>query len=866
MKKRRPLLFVFLSVFALTSCDLLPGLNQPSKRRSSKSNDDDVSEKSSDDLSSNHKHTWTYWETTIEATCAREGEQKRECTVCHEVETRTLGMVGHTWGDWIMIQEPTCDEPGISETTCVVCGAKERTDVAPIGHEFTEITTAEAVNTPKMLYFRCNRCFTYAMQWDASEYDQNATTGTIRTDTNNGFNGINFTKVQYKNGDTSDAGTHIIYNIFSPVSCNNLGLSFYIRTKGYPVFDNYEGDTSIGYEYNDNGVLQPSTKRFGLKINDVKIPLGNDTTGGEESGTIGWFDWPVSFKLEAGINRIELYCLGGYRPSISQFQIIGYGPELVSGGGGETPNQYVVNITNKATLQGELYIDNTYSVNLDLVPSANPTTELRNGNLHIISSDPSVVRVNGLSLTALKVGSSTITVAYHNSRDFVIVDVLDAPATAKYGTVHNGTIDDPFDNEDAILVAKSPNYEQESYYVRGKVASFYYAPGSRTDGMVAYFIEPATEGGEKFEFYKCFKEDGSALTDDDIWIGGIATAHGKLSMYNTQPEMNPSFFVSCEGDKPTPPSVIEKTFSEVYAIGTALANSYETYDYYKFQAYVTWKNGSSYYLTANKAEELIAGTSDAEHGERSIYLNAIQLYSVRNEDVANLLLKNAKVEIKMIVKNYYGTVENARTLTLDDVNVIEEGGNWEVAQTAYDFIPTETISGDEEHVSYQLGTIGGKRAIHISAMDGSFEEGASRKSSTADGFMKLNSDNTSISYKFNYSGVAYNVKLYIRAMMDDWSYSQNVGFFKNAYSGPTEDENPNMQLDINGQTIDLSNKRGYVYKDFLNGGEASNIGNHSPINDIEMGEINLVNGENIIRFTRLASYTLLIKDYLIIFG
>lgn len=250
----------------------------------------------------------------------------------------------------------------------------------------------------------------------------------------------------------------------------------------------------------------------------------------------------------------------------------------------------------------------------------------------------------------------------------------------RYGTVHNGTVDDPFDNEDALKVAKSPSYDNRDYYVKGVVDSFYYAPTVRTDGMIAFYLKPAIEGDERFEIYRCFKEDGSAVGDDEIWIGGLVTVHGVFGVYNGQYETTNASFVSCTGEKPV--QTIEfKTFEEVLAIGYALPDGGESADKVKFQGYVTFMQGQNYYMTATEGEELISATSDPEHGSRDYYVNAIELYAAgRVEGMDAILLKNAKIEVTMIVKNYHGTVENARNLTLDDITVMQEGGTWFTAE------------------------------------------------------------------------------------------------------------------------------------------------------------------------------------------
>lgn len=345
----------------------------------------------------------------------------------------------------------------------------------------------------------------------------------------------------------------------------------------------------------------------------------------------------------------------------------------------EDPIQYGVTIANKEALQGEWYANTTRDLDVTLTPAANPLQELNKKNLTVTSSDPEVVAVTGLGLKSLKAGTATITVKYHDATDTVAVTILDNSAKAKYGVAHEGTAEDPFTNEDALAVAKHEKYEGEVYYVKGKIASFYNAPGSRTDGMVAYFLEPATAGGERFEIYKCFKSDGSALTDDDIWVGGTATAYGAFTKYNDQYETSSAVFVSCEGNKPQARQTLTKTFAETLALGVALADGADSYDYIKFQGYVTKVSGNNYFLTATKGEAIVSGKSDEAHGSRDIYTNAIELYNAGTvSELAAILLDGAKVEVTMVVKNYHGTVENGLNLTKDDVTLIEAGQPWAV--------------------------------------------------------------------------------------------------------------------------------------------------------------------------------------------
>lgn len=314
-------------------------------------------------------------------------------------------------------------------------------------------------------------------------------------------------------------------------------------------------------------------------------------------------------------------------------------------------------------------------------PEVNFAAMIANKQLSITSSNKEVATTNGLNVYALAAGTTTIKVELFGKSDsFELTVSAKATNKERFGTDHEGTAEDPFTNEDAIKAAKiivEQELASDDYYVVGKIASFYHAPGARDDGLVSYFLEPATAGGEKFEIYKCIGADGKTpLTDDDIWVGGTAVAHGKFTVYNTQYETSAATFVSCEGDKPQPRTTINATLAEVLAANALLADGADTYDYYKFQVYASVKQGNNFYLTAAKGEELVEATYT---GGQKYYSNAFEIYNA-STDVAALLTKGAKVEVTSVVKNYHGQAENLFALKVADISVLEEGEAWEVPQ------------------------------------------------------------------------------------------------------------------------------------------------------------------------------------------
>ncbi|MDD3068774.1 MAG: hypothetical protein PHR89_01000 [Bacilli bacterium] len=331
-------------------------------------------------------------------------------------------------------------------------------------------------------------------------------------------------------------------------------------------------------------------------------------------------------------------------------------------------------ISNKTEIQAAWLVGETErTLTFTTEPEINVTNEINNGHLVVTSSDVAVASVVGRVIMALSAGTATISVSYaEHVWDTVEVTISARPTNKdKFGTVHEGTLEDPLDNEDAITVGKWAKTEgngsafttTEKFYISGVVDSFYHAPGSRTDGLVSWFLKPAEGKTEKFEVYKCAKnEDGDPLTWDDIWADGTAVAYGAITFYGNQMETPSALFVSCEGNKPEPQQTITATVTEALAVGAALTDGDSTYDLYAVTGYVVKKSGSDYYMA-----ELATETVDA---------NMLMIFAYT--DTAGIMLRGAKVTATMSLKNYHGVVENSGTPT---VVLITEGVAWEINYT-----------------------------------------------------------------------------------------------------------------------------------------------------------------------------------------
>ena len=98
-------------------------------------------------------HTWSEWNTVVAPTCTTEGKAERTCSLCGEVESKTLPVLGHEaaadwsydddnhWHDccnacgekfdlgahnleWVITKNPTNSTTGLKHQECTVCGYK----------------------------------------------------------------------------------------------------------------------------------------------------------------------------------------------------------------------------------------------------------------------------------------------------------------------------------------------------------------------------------------------------------------------------------------------------------------------------------------------------------------------------------------------------------------------------------------------------------------------------------------------------------------------------------------------------------------------------------------------------------------------
>lgn len=324
MKKVLTTVAVFFAL-ALTAC------GTPSTTSESKGEESQPSQ-----TSSAHTHKWGDWTRVKEPTCTEKGQEKRTCD-CGQEQTRDVAAKGHTWvEDATKAVAATCATPGKKVSKCSVCNETKEEDIPTLEHKWvaTNATPREETGFATLNQFKCDYGDHYALRFSASDFDEAATLAacgleakdtTVYPELNSSgsHSGSIRLRLAENKGGTEALGTHVIYKIKLNAAVENASLEFEIDPKsGYdvPVFDYVSNDDQQGYR-KINGELKLTEKRYGLRVNGTEIDLGADKYGDVNGGSKLWFDWNVKLNLVAGENTIDVYCLGGYRAYIYNFQL-----------------------------------------------------------------------------------------------------------------------------------------------------------------------------------------------------------------------------------------------------------------------------------------------------------------------------------------------------------------------------------------------------------------------------------------------------------------------------------------------------------------------------------------------------------------
>ena len=194
--------------------------------------------------------------------------------------------------------------------------------------------------------------------------------------------------------------------------------------------------------------------------------------------------------------------------------------------------------------------------------------------------------------------------------------------------------------------------------------------------------------------------------------------------------------------------------------------------------------------------------------------------------------------------------------------------HWSTAETD----PKVEADAEKGTVGYVVRTCTdhtGEKGIEIAAKSGKLVDGGKLKAdSSFPDYMKLDKIGNgpgggSIEYTFEYDSYATGT-IFQRAVMDYWhdgsTDNQNRGYYSGKGDGETTG---NFKLEVNGKAVDFSKFKDITYGDMLPEEKNTTGSNYSQLADCEIGEITLVKGLNTIKYTRLDSYNMVIKDFVL---
>lgn len=239
----------------------------------------------------------------------------------------------------------------------------------------------------------------------------------------------------------------------------------------------------------------------------------------------------------------------------------------------------------------------------------------------------------------------------------------------KYDVNHEGTYEDPFDNEDAIKVTRKLESEDrnKTFYVRGVIDRYYNAPENRSDGQTSFFLAPAEVGGEQFEIYRLRSEEYSF---NDLYPERELVVAGTLTMYGDQPETNTGATLIEFIGEANPPVMnnIQVSASEASDIALALADGDTTYDTYTVTGYVVARGYLNNYYTYYLADSL--------EGYTKVF--AISPYhSIDGSIIDNYLGYGDLITFTDHLRNYHNSPVNNRYFVDESMfTLIEKGEGW----------------------------------------------------------------------------------------------------------------------------------------------------------------------------------------------
>ena len=329
--RKHAILFVMLSIFSLTSCDLLNSLNfNGPRRRSSREQESQVVDdsapnsgrsSSSKQTTSKHVHTYGEWVMVKAPTCTDVGVEERRCE-CGECQTRSVQALGHSFDEFVY-STATCSAEGYDVYRCTRCGATTEIP-AKADHEWGAWVSYSPYAEGYVGYnvYECIKCNWY------QKIEIKALDGTLGPGSSLKSSGYGFMKLAQNGGSMS-----WIFNLDIP-RANGAAYHGMLYQRGY--IDYVTNNNSLSMTYLSGKGNSPEEGNFRVEVNGVivdKTPFlnltyGEMTANGEDSSSIGDDLSPIGLcpigevYLNHGYNEIKYTRLDSFGLIISDLVLV----------------------------------------------------------------------------------------------------------------------------------------------------------------------------------------------------------------------------------------------------------------------------------------------------------------------------------------------------------------------------------------------------------------------------------------------------------------------------------------------------------------------------------------------------------------
>ena len=180
---------------------------------------------------------------------------------------------------------------------------------------------------------------------------------------------------------------------------------------------------------------------------------------------------------------------------------------------------------------------------------------------------------------------------------------------------------------------------------------------------------------------------------------------------------------------------------------------------------------------------------------------------------------------------------------------------------------TPVAAKGDGYVGYKTATCAADTAkeIKIRALDGTFATGSSNKDGTPAGYMKLNGNGNSISYKFDWDGAATTAKLYQFGFMDGWRSNSGKGYTSVGSKGALGASGANFSVTWNNADVAIdATALSSTFAQLLADATVDAGDDNSKAGPCLIGEVSLAHGDNTFSFIRNTSYNLAVSDFVLV--